>query len=87
MSNTNEMLHPHYKLLDGELISKSSVDAALALINKVMTAGCQLVNMTDSELFHSGDKIAAVKRFREKYDAHLLDAKCAIEYLRGEGDA
>lgn len=87
MPNTNEMLHPHYKLPDGELVSKSSVDAALALINKVMAAECQLVNMTDSELFSSGDKIAAIRRFREKYDTHLLDAKYAIEHLRGEGDA
>ena len=74
----------HYKLPSGECISKRSVDNALALLNKVTASGCQLVSLTDSELFSYGDKLTAIQRFREKYDAGILEAKQTIEYLRGE---
>ena len=76
--------HPHYKLPDGKLISKSRVDAARELLNEVIAGGCTLVELTDSELFASGDKFEAIKRFRDKHNTGVVDAKQAIEYLRGE---
>lgn len=77
------MNHLYYMLNNGELVSKRKVDDALDLIDKVKK-GFTIVNMSDEELFSNGNKFDAIKRFHEKYDVGLLEAKCAIEFLRGE---
>ena len=77
-------IHPYYKLPNGRFVSKRAVDRARELLNEVIAEGCQLVDLTDSELFASGNKVEAIARFREKHDTSLADAKYAIEHLRGE---
>lgn len=76
--------HPHYKLPDGKLISKRRVDDARELLNKVIAGGCTLVDLSDSELFSNGDRVEAMLYFRDKYNTTALEAKSAIEHLRGE---
>lgn len=80
---TPEVTHMHYQFSDGTLVSKRTVDAALQLINK-MAQGCQPVELTDEELFSKGDKFEAIKRFYDKHNTTILEAKAAIEHLRGE---
>lgn len=80
---TPEITHPHYKLANGELISKRKVDDALKLINQ-FAQGCTLVDLSDEELFSKGDKFDAITRFYKKHNTTLVEAKAAIEYLRGE---
>lgn len=76
-------MHTHYKLANGDLISKSRVDDAIALLNRLRD-GFVVVELTDEELFSKGNKFDAIKRFREKHDVGLFEAKSAIEHLRGE---
>ena len=68
---------------NGELVPKRKVDEAIELIAK-MKDGMEVVELTDAELFTYGSKFEAILRFREKYDTGLLEAKSAIEFLRGE---
>ena len=78
------MYHFHYMLLsNGELVSKRKVDDAIDLLAK-LKGGVSLVQMTDMDLFTRGDKFEAIKRFHEKHDVSLLEAKAAIEFLRGD---
>ena len=70
-------------LSNGELVSKRKVDEAVELIAK-MKHGFEVVELTDEELFAYGDKLDAIKRFRDKYDTSLLEANYAIEFLRGK---
>lgn len=70
-------------LSNGELVSKRRVDEAVELIAK-MKDGVKVVELTDEELFTNGNKFDAIKRFHEKYNVGLIEAKCAIEFLRGE---
>lgn len=70
-------------LKNGELIPKAKVNAILDMLIK-LSEGFSIVQLTDEELFTKGDKFDAIKRFREKYDTGLMEAKCAIEFLRGE---
>lgn len=80
---THEITHPHYKLANGNLVSKHHVDEALKLITQ-LAQGCTLVELSDAELFSNGDKFDAIMRFYKKHDTTMLEAKAAIEYLRGE---
>lgn len=80
---THEVAHPHYKLSNGSLVSKRKVDEALALISQ-LEQGYTLVELNDADLFSNGDKFDAIVRFYKKYDTTLVEAKAAIEYLRGE---
>ena len=80
---TPEVTHPHYKLSNGNLVSKRKVDEALALINQ-LAQGCTLVELSDEELFSKGDKFDAIMRFYKKHDTTMLEAKASIEHLRGE---
>ena len=77
------MQYPYYKLDNGELISKERVDNAIELLNRIKDAN-GIVNLTEEELFSKGDKIQAVRVFREKHGCTLMEAKVAIEHLRGE---
>lgn len=76
------MNHPYYKLTNGDLISKEKVDRARELLAR-LDNGHTLVNLSDEELFARGDKIEAIRRFWEKHDCSLMEAKTAIEFLRG----
>lgn len=80
---TPEVTHPHYMFPDGEMVSKRTVDAALQLINK-MAQGCVVVELDDEDLFSKGDKFEAIQRFYRKHNTTPLEAKAAIEHLRGE---
>lgn len=73
----------YYKLGNGELIPKSKVDAAFALIEQ-LKEGCSIVNLSDIDVFTKGDKVDAIFRFRDKYDTLVAEAKAAIEFLREE---
>lgn len=77
------MMHPHYMLANEEYVSKRRVDDALALISK-LAQGSALVELSDEELFSKGDKFEAIMRFYKKHGTTTLEAKAAIEYLRGE---
>lgn len=78
------MEHQYYKLDNGEFVSKSKVDDALKLIRRITASGCVLVTITDDEVIHKGNKVEATLAFYRKYDCSLLEAKSAIEFLRGE---
>ena len=73
----------YYKLSNGELVPKSKVDTASALIER-LKEGCSIVNLSDIDVFTKGDKCDAVFRFRDKYGTSILEAKEAIEFLREE---
>lgn len=73
----------YYKLGNGELIPKSKVDAAFALI-ELLKKGCSIVNLSDIDVFTKGDKLDAIIRFRNKYNIPINEAKEAIEFLREE---
>lgn len=73
----------YYLLGNGDLISKKKVEDALDLIRRVSN-GCTIVQLSDSEVFTFGDKVDAIKLFKEKYDCTLLEAKSAIDFLREE---
>ena len=77
------MAHPYYQLANGNLISKKRVDSAFELIAS-LRGGCSLVELSDSELFSKGDKTEAVMAFYKKHDCSIVEAKAAIEHLRGE---
>ena len=74
--------YPYYKLTNGDLISKERVDMARELLAR-LDNGYTLVNLSEEELFSKGDKVEAIRRFKEKHDCSLMEAKTAIEYLRG----
>lgn len=76
-------MNTHYKLANGDIISKCRVDDAIELLNRLRD-GFTVVELTDEELFCKGNKFDAIKRFHEKYNVGLMEAKCAIEFLRGE---
>ena len=76
-------MNPHYKLPNGELISKERIDKARELLAK-LDNGYSLVELTDEELFSNGDKFDAVVRFRNKHNCTLVEANAAIKHLRGE---
>lgn len=73
----------YYKTNNGDMIAKWEVDSAIRTLEKLKD-GFEIVNLSDEEVFTKGSKLDAIKRFREKYDTGLLEAKCAIEFLRGE---
>ena len=77
------MSHLHYKLPNGNMISKEKVDGARKLLAQ-LEGGYDLVSLTDSELFSNGDEFEAVYRFWKKYDCSLIEARAAIKFLRGE---
>jgi len=79
------MLYPYYKLASGELISKEQVDRAIELLSRLRTMS-SFVDLTEEELFSQGDKIQAVRVFREKHGCTLVEAKASIEHLRGENN-
>lgn len=82
--NGNEKLYPHYKLPDGTFVSKREVCNAIKLLTR-FSQGHSPVHLTDEELFANGNKLDAIQRFREKHNiTSILEAKQAIEHLRGE---
>ena len=74
--------YPNYKLSNRDMISKEKADMARELLAR-LDNGHTLVNLSEEELFSKGEKIEAIRRFREKHDCSLMEAKAAIEYLRG----
>lgn len=76
-------MYTYYKLTSGELISKESVDRALALLAKLRELNT-VVELSETELFAHGDKLQAIRAFKDKHDCSLVEAKTAIEHLRGE---
>lgn len=81
--NNSKHACTYYKLNDGKLIPKRKVDDAMAIIRSVLN-GASIVDLDDSQIMSYGDKVDAVLLFRDKYDCSLLEAKSAIDFLRGE---
>lgn len=79
----DEGMHPYYQLANGELVSKGSVDNAIKLLMRFVQ-GHSSMYLTDAELFAKGDKVSALWRFHKKYNTSMVEAKQAIEFLRGE---
>lgn len=77
------MNHPHYKLPNGDMISKAQVDKARTLLARLEN-GYELVELTDEELFSNGDEFEAVYRFYKKHNCSIIEAREAIKHLRGE---
>ena len=77
------MKYPYYELTSGELISKDRIDSAIELPSKLRDLSA-CVMLTEDELFSKGDKIQAIRVFRMKHDCSVMEAKTAIEHLRGE---
>ena len=75
-------MHPHYRLANGDLISKKEVDKARAILARLEN-GAELVDLSDEELFSNGDEFEAVYRFWKKYDCTVMEARTAIKHLRG----
>ena len=73
----------YYKLNNGNVVPKSKVDDAIDLIGQ-LKGGYSVVEMSDIDLFTKGDLIDAIRRFRDKYDTLLVEAKAAIDFLREE---
>ena len=80
----DDNMNTYYKLTNGDLISKRRVDDAIALLDRLRN-GFSVVELTDMEMFTKGNIIEAAKRFSEKHDINLLEAKYAIDFLREEG--
>lgn len=76
-------LNIYCKLANGNLVSKREVDKAIELVASLKN-GFSVIELSDEELFAKGNMIDAIRRFREKYDTRLADAKAAIDYLREE---
>jgi ribosomal protein L7/L12 len=76
-------MNTYCKLANGDLVSKERVDNAIQLIAR-LTDGFTVVELSDEELFQKGNKFDAIKRFHEKHKVGLVEAKAAIEHLRGE---
>ena len=79
----DEDMNLYCKLSDGSMIPKYRVDSAINLIEQ-LKGGYSVVEMSDIDLFTKGDLIDAVRRFRDKYDTLLVEAKAAIDFLREE---
>lgn len=75
--------HAYCKLKSGKLIPKEQINRAFDLIKSLMD-GFDLIALNDSEVMTHGDKFEAIKLFYKKYDCELMEAKRAIEFLRGE---
>lgn len=75
------MDHVYYKLSNGDMVSKRKVDDALNTIRSIC-GGASIVHLEDSEVMLYGDKIDAIRLFREKYDCSLMEAKASIDFLR-----
>lgn len=71
------------KLSDGTLVSKHEMDKAIELVS-CLKGGYSIVELSDEELFAKGNKIDAIRRFMNKHDVRLAEAKQSIEFLRGE---
>lgn len=79
----DEYMNLYCKLNNGTMIPKYRVDNAIDLIEQ-LKGGFSVVEMSDIDLFTKGDLVDAVRRFREKYDTLLVEAKAAIDFLREE---
>lgn len=77
------MVHAYCKLANGELVPESKVDAALELVVK-LRGGYDVMELSDDEIILKGTKFDAIKSFAHKHNVSLIEAKEAIEYLRGE---
>ena len=77
------MEHVYYKLKNGEFIPKHKVDKAFELIQSLMS-GFDILHLDDSDMMAYGDKLDAIRLFRDKYNCGLAEAKEAIEFMRGE---
>lgn len=74
------MYHTYYRLLDGEIISKERVDAAIDLLNRLKGA-VSVVQLTDIDLFTKGDRVEAIRRFHPKHDIPFVEAKALLQYV------
>lgn len=72
------------KLVNGDLVPKRTVDNAVELFERLKN-GFTIVELTDEELFAKGNYVDAVKRFHDKHNVGLAEAKAAIDFLREEG--
>ena len=77
------MEHIYYKLANGDFVPKCKVDKAFELIKSLMD-GFDILHLNDSDVMSFGDKFDAIKLFREKHDCGLMEAKEAIEFMRGK---
>lgn len=71
------------RLPNGKLVSKRSVDNAIALVAELQN-GFEVFEISDTELFIKGNYVEAVRRYREKNGVSLAEAKEAIDILRNE---
>jgi hypothetical protein len=75
------MEHVYYKLKNGDMIPKHNIEKAFKLIESLLN-GFDIVTLNDSEIISYGDKVDAIKLFRDKYDCGLVEAKAVIDFLR-----
>ena len=71
------------RLPNGKLVSKRSVDHAIELVSSLKD-GFAVFEITDEELFIKGNIVEAVRRYRDKNNVSLKEAKDAIDTLRNE---
>ncbi len=69
------------KLSNGKLVSKRSVDNAIELVSELKD-GFTVFEICDEELFLKGNIVEAVRRYRDKHNVSLKEAKEAIDILR-----
>lgn len=73
------------KLSNGDIIPKYKVDDAIKLF-EMLKDGFTVIELSDIELFTKGNLFDATKRFHEKHDVGLIEAKAAIDFLREKGE-
>lgn len=71
------------RLPNGRLVSKRIVDNAIELVAELKD-GFTVFEICDEELFIKGNYVEAVRRYREKNNVSLAEAKEAIDILRKE---
>lgn len=76
-------MHKYYTFTDGEVISADRINMALSLVAKLKD-GFTIVELSDSEVYAMASKVEAIKLFHERHGIGLIEAKAAIEHLRGE---
>ena len=76
-------LMKYAKLNNGNLIPQRKIDEAMELIASLKD-GFVIVDVSDDEVLLKGSKVEAIRLFMTKHNASLVEAKAAIEFLRGE---
>lgn len=83
-NNSDSARHLYYLLDGGEHISAEKVNKALHTIQKVIRKGKCIEYLSDDDVIKFGDKVDAIMAYRRKYPSTTVEAKQAIEFLRGE---